>query len=127
MDYMCKELKNSEKYKILQLEFEKFYKAEREVLPEGKGFEILVLHDIERDLSDEEYKTLINSKTSDDVKKIIFNVLLMTKALSRDERLIIKYEFLDRENPVWWTQYFSRSQYYRRRKETVDKVYRLMF
>ncbi len=124
---MCKELKNSEKYKILQLEFEKFYKAEREVLPEGKGFEILVLHDIERDLSDEEYKTLINSKTSDDVKKIIFNVLLMTKALSRDERLIIKYEFLDRENPVWWTQYFSRSQYYRRRKETVDKVYRLMF
>lgn len=127
MNYMCKELKNSEKYKILQLEFEKFYKAEREVLPEGKGFEILVLHDIERDLSDEEYKTLINSKTSDDVKKIIFNVLLMTKALSRDERLIIKYEFLDRENPVWWTQYFSRSQYYRRRKETVDKVYRLMF
>ena len=124
---MCKELKNSEKYKILQLEFEKFYKAEREVLPEGKGFEILVLQDIERDLSDEEYKTLINSKTSDDVKKIIFNVLLMTKALSRDERLIIKYEFLDRENPVWWTQYFSRSQYYRRRKETVDKVYRLMF
>lgn len=121
------ELTNKEKYRVIQHEFEKFFKAECELIPYNKDLETLILHDIVEDLSDEEYKTLINSETSNEVKKVILNVLLASQVLSREERLIVKYEFLNRKDPCWWLEYFSRSQYYRKRKETIDKIYRLLF
>jgi len=124
---MNKELKTKEKYKLVAREFERFYRAEREFIPYQEDMEILVLHDVMKDMDDEKYRKLINSRGSVEVKQEIFKILLATKTLSHEERLIVKFEFMTRGNPNWWNEYFSRSQYYRKRNETVNKIYRLLF
>ncbi len=124
---MNKELKTKEKYKLVAREFERFYRAEREFIPYQEDMEILVLHDVMNDMDDEKYRKLINSRGSVEVKQEIFKILLATKTLSHEERLIVKFEFMTRGNPNWWNEYFSRSQYYRKRNETVNKIYRLLF
>lgn len=124
---MNNELKTKEKYKLVAREFERFYRAEREFIPYQEDMEILVLHDVMKDMDDEKYRKLINSRSSVEVKQEIFKILLATKTLSQEERLIVKFEFMTRGNPNWWNEYFSRSQYYRKRNETVNKIYRLLF
>ena len=51
--------------------------------------------------------------------KYINNVKKALKSLSKEERNIIQNEFYEFKKPLWWSKYYSRATYYRKRTYAV--------
>ncbi len=74
------------------------------------------------------YKYLLESDKSIDEqsyvnaqKSIVENVEKIYEILSLNAKKIIEFDFANKINEFWWTQYYSRSTYYRHRNMAVNE------
>lgn len=74
------------------------------------------------------YKYLLDDNQSinegDYIKRhqaIIENIEKIFEILSLNAKKIIEFEFVNKSNEYWWTQYYSRSTFYRHRNQAVNE------
>ena len=85
-------------------------------------------HYLKRPISDEYFVKFLSDSSKIDDKKlnIVRKVSLVLALLSEEEREIIVNDFINLSVPrVWWLNRYSRSTYYRKREEAVNKFYEL--
>jgi hypothetical protein len=66
-------------------------------------------------------KTIDENSYINNQKSIIENVDKIYEILSLNAKKIIENDFANKINEFWWTQYYSRSTYYRHRNMAVNE------
>lgn len=58
----------------------------------------------------------------EDLEKVISTFEFILDCLSKDSRLIIEKEFIEKERKDWWVYYYSRSTYYRLKTRAMEET-----
>jgi len=58
----------------------------------------------------------------EELEKVISTFEFVIECLSKDSKLIIKKEFIERKGKDWWIYYYSRSTYYRLKTRAMEET-----
>lgn len=118
-------------YKIkvhkLMRHFVAFNRAKQEIIQEGEEFGVFVLHDVTRDLENDEFQQMISANANSQSKELMLKSIVALNTLPEEDRMIIDNELIHRKDRLWYEEYYSRSQYYRRRKLAFERLYDVIF
>ena len=105
-------LKTKVAVKRVEQIFMEYLKAKKNVELISSGYKFL-LEDNNKNINEQTYVT--------QQQAIIDNIEKIFEILSLNAKKIIEFDFARKTNDYWWTQYYSRSTYYRHRAHAINE------